>query len=42
MGLSSEDLDNLSFGMVLDMFVEHSNDSEEYSELASQDDMDNF
>lgn len=42
MGLSMEDLDRITFGMVLDMFTEMSNDTFEYSTLASQEDMDNF
>lgn len=42
MGISMSDLDSLTFGMVLDMFTEHSNDSVEYEELATQEDIDMF
>lgn len=41
-GLSLTDLDNLSVGMVNDMFIEKSNDSYEWKEIASQEDMDKF
>ena len=37
-----DDLDKLSFGMVLDMYAEMSNDSVDYYEIATQEDMDNF
>lgn len=36
------DLDTLTLGMVYDIFIEHSNDSYEYDELATQADIDNF
>ena len=42
MGLSTFDLDNLTLGMVMDMWAELSNDSEEYAEIAGQDDFDAF
>lgn len=42
LGLSMNDLDNLSVGLVADMFIEKSNDSAEYDTLATQDDFDNF
>jgi len=42
LGLSIEDLDRLSFGMVMDMYIEAANDKEEYCELATQDDIDAF
>ena len=38
-GLSIADLKSMSFGMVLDMFVELANDSCEYSYVATQEDM---
>ena len=41
-GLSMNDLDELSVGMVNDMFVEKSNDNYDWKELASQDDFDRF
>ena len=42
LGLSLDDLDKLTIGMVNDMFVEKSNDEYEWKEIASQDDMDAF
>ena len=41
-GLSMNDLEKLSIGMVYDMFVEKSNDDVDYPELATQDDFDKF
>ena len=41
-GLSMSDLDDLSVGMVNDMFVEKSNDDYDWKYIASQDDMDKF
>lgn len=41
-GLSMSDLDDLSVGMVNDMFVEKSNDNYEWKELATQEDFDKF
>lgn len=41
-GLSMDDLEELSVGMVNDMFVEKSNDSYDWKQLASQEDMDKF
>lgn len=41
-GLSMTDLDDLSVGMVNDMFVEKSNDSYDWKELATQEDFDKF
>ena len=37
-----EDLDQLSFGMVLDMFTELANDDYKYKEVATQADFDKF
>ena len=42
LGLSISDLYNISFGMVMDMYIESANDHEEYEEIATQEDMDNF
>lgn len=42
LGLTMQDLDSISFGMVLDMYTESSNDSVEYKEIATQEDMDDF
>ena len=43
-GLTLNELDLVTIGMVNDMFVERSNDenSDMYQELASQEDFDNF
>lgn len=41
-GLSMSDLDDLTVGMVNDMFVEKSNDSYDWKELATQEDFDRF
>lgn len=41
-GLSMNDLDELSVGMVNDMFVEKSNDNYDWKEIASQEDFDRF
>lgn len=41
-GLSMSDLDELSVGMVNDMFVEKANDNYDWKEIASQDDFDRF
>jgi hypothetical protein len=36
------DLNEISVGMVMDMYCEASNDKENYDEIASQEDMNNF
>jgi len=41
-GLSVKDMDELTVGMVNDMFIEKNNDSYEWKEIASQEDMDRF
>ena len=41
-GLSIKDMDELTVGMVNDMFIEKNNDSFEWKEIASQEDMDRF
>ena len=42
LGLSMEDLDYLTIGMVNDMFTEKSNDNYDWKEVATQRDMDKF
>ena len=42
LGLSMNDLDLLTIGMVNDMFVEKSNDEYDWKEIASQTDFDKF
>lgn len=41
-GLSMDDLDELTVGMVNDMIVEKANDSYDWKEIATQSDMDTF
>ena len=38
LGLSREDLDDMTMGMVYDMLFERANDQEKYVEIADQDD----
>lgn len=42
MGLSLSDLDDLTIGMVNDMFIEKSNDDYDWKVMANQDDFDSF
>ena len=42
LGLSMADLDDLTVGMVNEMFIEKANDNYDWKELATQDDMDRF
>lgn len=42
MGLTMRDLEELTIGMVLDMFAESMNDDYDYKEVASQEDFDRF
>lgn len=42
LGISMKDLDEVTVGMVYDMFYEMSNDHEQYDEIATQEDFDNF
>ena len=42
LGISIQDLDYMTLGMVLDMFTEKGNDDYDYPIVATQDDMDNF
>ena len=41
-GLSINDLDLLTEGMVIDMATERGNDEAEWDEIATQEDFDNF
>lgn len=41
-GLTLSDLDQMDYGFVLDMIIESGNDSFDYQELATQEDMDKF
>ncbi len=41
-GLSMEDLDLLTIGMVLEIWIEKGNDSEKYAYVADQTDFDLF
>lgn len=41
-GIPISDLDGLDIGMIFDMYLEKSNDSIEYPEIATQDDFDRF
>lgn len=40
LGLSDDDMEHLTYGMVIDMFTESTNDTIEYPYLATQEDMD--
>ena len=42
MGLTTEDLDSMTIGMVYDLFIEKSNDSESWPYVATQEDIDSF
>jgi hypothetical protein len=42
LGLSIQDLDLLSIGLINDMYVESSNDDYKFATLATQEDMDKF
>lgn len=42
LGLSIQELDLLTIGMVEEMMIENQNDSYPYKQLASQSDMDKF
>lgn len=41
-GLSLADLDNLEYGEVTDMIIEHGNDDHKYQRIATQEDYDRF
>lgn len=42
LGISREDLDDMTMGMVYDMLIERSNDHEKYSLKATQEHFDKF
>lgn len=42
LGLSMDDLDHLTLGMVYEIFVERGNDKYEWDEIATADDIANF
>lgn len=42
LGLSMNDLENMEEGLVVDMMTESVNDTAEYHQMASQEDMDRF
>lgn len=42
LGLSMEDLDDLTMGMINDMFVEKMNDEYDWKELPDQEDFNKF
>ena len=42
LGITIQDLDLLTIGMVNDMYAESGNDEHKYSEIATQSDMDLF
>lgn len=42
LGVTVRDLDFLTIGLLSDMFMEAQNDDEDYDQLATQEDMDNF
>ena len=42
LGLTLNDIEQIEEGMVVDMLIESSNDNYDYSEIATQEDMDRF
>ncbi len=42
LGLTLNDIEQLEEGMIVDMMIESSNDGYNYSQLATQEDMDGF
>lgn len=42
LGLTREDLESMTMGMVYDMLIERANDHEQYSYRATQEDFDRF
>lgn len=42
LGLSREDLDDMTVGMVYDMLIEQANDREKYPYKATQEDIERF
>lgn len=41
-GARIDDLDEMTTGLIFDMYTERSNDNEEYDEIATQSDFDRF
>lgn len=41
-GLMLSDLDNIDYGMAMDMLIESGNDGFEYKQVATQEDFDKF
>lgn len=42
LGLSDDDMEHLTYGMVIDLFTESGNDDCKYHYLATQEDIDNL
>ena len=42
LGLTMDDLDSMTMGMVYDLLIERANDHEQYSYRATQEDFDRF
>ena len=42
LGLHDDDMEHLTYGMVLDMMTEKNNDTAKYHEVATQTDFDKF
>ena len=42
LGLTRDDLADMTMGMVYDLLIERANDNEQYSYRATQQDIDNF
>lgn len=42
MGLHFEDMEQMTYGMIQDLFIEADNDTIEVEEVANQDDFDTF
>lgn len=42
LGLHIDDLDQLTYGMVVDIMTEQTNDGHKYRQLATQEDFDRF
>lgn len=42
LGISIRDMDLLTIGLILDMYTENANDREQYPDMATQDDMNQF
>lgn len=42
LGFTLADLDEMTIGMVIDVFTENANDSYEYDEIATEEDINSF